>query len=624
MLDRVKRILRTDTVLLAGILVLVRVVFLLDAADGPLFSDLIMDERVHWDWAGTILARGALDEAFFRAPLYLYVLAAFRLLSSDGVFLCRLLGSLAGVGCALLIFRLILGLTDRRPWAWIAALLYGVCPEILFFDTRLLSDQLAAFLMTLALYLVVKGRGPVAVGVVIGLATVTRPLAIILLPLAAPWFWLENRELRSTLRRAVVLGACFLAIVAPVTVVNYLKSHDFVLVAWNGGVNFFIGNNPGSDGMTAVHPEFRKDWWGSYHDFINHAERELGRELKPSEISGYWYRQGLEFIVDDPGGFLGLLGRKAWLYVTGVEISNNIAITPYLEDATPVFARLPNRLRLFMVFLPVGLLALWTRRFHTTPALLALYTVAYAAVNILFFVTSRYRLPAIPALVVLGAHALWLIRSEGRKQWPRIVVLVVSVPLVWAFHVPINVPGYHVAVGNLWLQKGDPDRAERHFRDAAEAAPRYPQVAEGFAMVAESRGRPARAIPLYEQEVEVSGSVYARYRLAALYYDARRFSLAYRHSAVIPGHFEDASILHAKICIELERYDEAVRTLRANLDRGAAVEDSEYLLATVFLLQGRPEAAAILDKHRQNPKFDRLRELRELLARQRSSTSSSR
>ena len=160
MLTRRKRILLSDTALVICILLLVRVLFLVDALDGPLFADLVMDERVHWEWAGTISAQGTLDEAFFRAPLYLYLLAGFRLLSSDSIFLCRLLGSLAGVGCALLIFRLTLELTDRRPWAWAAALLYGCCPEILFFDTRLLSDQLAAFLTLLALYFLVRGRGP--------------------------------------------------------------------------------------------------------------------------------------------------------------------------------------------------------------------------------------------------------------------------------------------------------------------------------------------------------------------------------------------------------------------------------------------------------------------------------
>jgi 4-amino-4-deoxy-L-arabinose transferase-like glycosyltransferase len=616
MMPALQRLLTRDVVLLFLILLGARIVFLVDGQNGQFFHDLVMDERVHWDWAATILEHGTLDGAFFRAPLYSYLLAGFRVVFLDSIFLSRLVTSLAGILIAILVFKLTRELTGSRVWAWAAALIYGLGTEILFFDTRLLSDQLAALLMLLALYAVAKDRSPLLIGGLIGAASLARPLALILLPLWFGWVALSKPNLRSLSKNTALVLGSFLLVVSPVTVINYLKSNDFVLIAWNGGVNFFIGNNPRSDGMTAVHWDFRKDWWGSYHDFITHAERDLGRDLKPSEVSSYWYSQGVEFITEDTGAALILTLRKARLYFTGVEISNNIAITPYIEDATPLFSHLPNPIRLFMLFYASCVVAVVTARSRSTLLLLSVYALVYAAVNIAFFITSRYRLPVIPVLVVIGAHALWQISGDLRRRWPHLLALALYTSLVFSFNIPPSYPAYHVAVANTHLQRGELDAAEQSFNKVFEYARHYPQVYEGLAMVAEGRGEPAAAIPLYEQELAVSGNDFSSYRLAALYYDAQQPDRAYTHSSRIKDRYEDAAVLHAKVCIALRRFDEAQETLLANLAKDFAVEDSEYLLGMVYLLEGRPEAEAILDKYRDHPKFDRLRQLREMLRRQ--------
>jgi 4-amino-4-deoxy-L-arabinose transferase-like glycosyltransferase len=618
MVSPAARRMLSEPVVLAVILVAARLLFLVDGADGPFFADLVMDERVHWDWAGQILDHGTLGEAFFRAPLYYYLLALLRLATSDSVLLCRLLGSLAGVAAALLVFRITRRLTDGRGWAWAAALGYGLAPEILFFDTRLLSDPLAALLALAALELMLTERSPPLVGVAIGLAALTRPTAMILVPLYVGWLALARPSLRQLARRSVLAIGAVLLTVSPATVINAVTSRDFVLIAWNGGVNFFIGNNPRSDGMTAVHPDFRADWWGSYHDFVYHAERDLGRELGPSEISGYWFGEGVEFLLEEPAAALRLQLEKARLYFSGVEISNNIAITPYLEEATPWFGRLPNWSRLLLVFYASCAAVLVTRSWRTAPVLLSVYALAHAAATIAFFVTSRYRLPALPVLAIVGAHALWQISGDLRRRWPHLLALAAYTPLVLSTSLPASFPAYHVAVANTELQRGELDAAERSFRRAADYADPYPQVAEGLAMVAEARGDPERAIPLYERELEVYGSVFAAFRLAAIHYDAGRPEQAYPYSSRIRARYADAALLHAKVCLALERFDEAEEALLDNLAQGFDVEDSEYLLATVYLVQGRPEADAIMEKYRDHPKFDRLRQLQEMLRRRRS------
>ena len=159
------------------------------------------------------------------------------------------------------------------------------------------------------------------------------------------------------------------------------------------------------------------------------------------------------------------------------------------------------------------------------------------------------------------------------------------------------------------------DAAERAFSKVLERVLRYPQVFEGLAMVADRRGEPERAISLYERELAATGSEFSAYRLAALWYDAKRYDRAYEYSSRIWEKFENAAILHAQICIALKKFDEAERTLLSNIDKDFAVEDTEYLLAMLYLMQGRPEAQRILDTYENDPKFDRLRQLQRRLER---------
>ena len=174
-------------------------------------------------------------------------------------------------------------------------------------------------------------------------------------------------------------------------------------------------------------------------------------------------------------------------------------------------------------------------------------------------------------------------------------------------NVPINYPGYYTAVGNSHLQRGELDEAEQAFSRVLEDVDRYPQVYEGLAMVAERRGAPERAISLYERELAASSSDFSSYRLAALRYDARQYDQAYHHSSRIRDRYEDAAILHAQICIAMQKFDEAERTLIQNIEKDYAIEDSEYLLAMAYLMRGSPEAQQILDRYEGHPKFERLR-----------------
>ena len=97
-----------------------------------------------------------------------------------------------------------------------------------------------------------------------------------------------------------------------------------MLIASQGGINFYIGNNKHATGATAVMPEFGATW--QYADCEYLAKREtgrLGQNMKPSEVSSFYYRRALRSMSEDPGRWLGLILKKLSYFWNSYEISNN-------------------------------------------------------------------------------------------------------------------------------------------------------------------------------------------------------------------------------------------------------------------------------------------------------------
>ena len=92
---------------------------------------------------------------------------------------------------------------------------------------------------------------------------------------------------------------CLLPIV-PVTIRNQVVGDDLVLISSQAGVNFYIGNNPLSDGRTAIVPGTPGGWWEGYHATIERAERATGRDLKPSPVSRYYFGEAFALTADPP------------------------------------------------------------------------------------------------------------------------------------------------------------------------------------------------------------------------------------------------------------------------------------------------------------------------------------
>jgi len=551
--------------------VILRLICLRDLRHLPLFDHPIMDAAYHDDWAREILA-GKLTrgEPFFRAPLYPYVLALVYLVSKGSYLVPRLAQAfLGGLTC---VFTYSLG---RHYFGRLAGLVAGAAcvfyPVLICFDGELLTEPLFIFLSMLGLLLLEAARRSrrwtawLAAGAALGLAAITRPNIALFAPVALAGAWLFSSR-RRTATLALLVG--MLVPVAPVTVHNYVVSKEFVPLVWQGGLNFYLGNNAAATGWSATGPGLRKDWWGGYNDMIAIPRQELGRQPTYNEISDYWTRRGLDFIRQDPVGWAGLTLKKIGLFWSSAELPNNqdcrfMALHSWV---------LRNPLVGFGTVAPlaaVGLFVLWPvarRAFFLYGLLLASFLGTVA-----FFVCDRYRLPSVPLLAIFaGGTVAYVAALAGGHKWRRLLLVLacigIAAVLVNANLTRTPVPDLAQSYCNLargYLSAGNDDLAAEYYRKAAEVNPGWGDAYEALGMLKMKRGENREAMELFLKAVRVWPE----------------YGVPYRSIAMI--HLSEGRVAEARRAIE-----EALRL-------APFLEDSHNVLGSIQRQEGKlPDAIA--------------------------------
>ena len=496
--------------IIAGVALLLRLIHLLQLRhNDPLFLSPQMDSLYHHQWALAIAAgREFIADAFFRAPLYPYFLGLLYKLFGANLMVVRIIQALVGsAGCGLvyLLARQLLGKhqnvkrgrssVDRfHAVPLVAGFVTAAYPLAIWFDGELLLEGLLTFLVLLGLVLLLRSRDTDRQwwlpGIVFGLAAITRPNVLAFLAVLPVWLFLEYRtevrnpqitQITQTHRKRIsrnkvwgrllfIWGAAALVIL-PVTIRNYVVSGQLVPIAWQAGTNFYIGNSPESDGMTAIVPGARATLWGGYDDVKRLAEEAAGRPLKVAEIDRYWMARGFEFWRRQPGKALGLLLRKAFLWFAGHEVSNTRGLYAVKRYSFINYLYFNSRFLKFPfgLLLPLALAGVWFFRRQWRRFLpVYLFAGAYSLSFIVFFVCSRYRLPLVPLAATFAAMGLMGLMGRMAKR-ERGVALAIAVAAFLLFNANLAGAGgqtgpdqshYAVALGLNKQGKAAEARAE--------------------------------------------------------------------------------------------------------------------------------------------------------------------
>ncbi|MGQ9706485.1 MAG: tetratricopeptide repeat protein [bacterium] len=313
-------------------------------------------------------------------------------------------------------------------------------------------------------------------GLLLGLGAITRPL-IISVVLIFIIIIIIKKEYRKRLLNPLLFTLMFIIPVLTITSFNMFIGKDRVFIAWNSGMNFYFGNNPFSTGTVAGSPEISLEWWEGYNDAIRIAEESEVRQLKPSEVSSYWFKRGIDFITHSPGKWVKLTFRKAIILITNFEVSNNLPIASYRSYSPLLKNPFPN----FAFILSLSIVGLILSKGKRKGKLyLLLYLLIYSSAVIAFFVNARYRMPLIPVLIIFsGAGIDRIIAYIEEKRFNKVFVFSLITAIIIALISILNLTHQkkenpwivYYNLGNLFVSSGDYEEALDNYNLALSFAP---------------------------------------------------------------------------------------------------------------------------------------------------------
>jgi len=478
----------------------------------PWFAQPVIDGRYYVDW-GMALANGGSTPsgAYYLAPLYPYFLSVmFRVFgeSYGSLYLTQHLLSVASAALIAWSGRRAIG----EAGALFGAALFMLYHPLLFFAARPVGETLAIFLLIGALAALWRDgkRAALLAGLLAGLATVARPNVLLV---AALWGVAEAVQRRWP--RAVLFVAGLAVAILPVTVRNWVVSGHFVPVSSNGGITAFHGNGPGALGVY-THPHgFSFDLGRQREEATRHARDRSGLRLDDVAADAWWGRQALETRLQRPGESAGLIAWRMALTLGNRELSLDY---PPALDPNPwrPTVRLPGVREIALVpwalLLGLAVAAVTLDGFRRTGGWsLWLAVVACAATPVLFYVSSRYRLPTAALLTIpAGAGLAGLVRSSILPPWRRWAALVAGL-LAVALSMAVPSGGLdrlQTADGlsnraQAYLLEGKLEHAEADAREAIDLRPRSVRLWVNLGAVMIASERPGEAVTAYRTALDV-------------------------------------------------------------------------------------------------------------------------
>lgn len=518
-----------------------------------------------------------------------------------------------------------------------------------------------------------RGRW-LGLGLLVGVTGIARGNVLLLLPILPLLLWgrlgvRPGAARRRALRLTGLLWLGGVLAILPVTIRNVVVGGDLVLLTSNAGLNLYIGQQEEYGGIFAPVWLESERWFDPYG--IRPLEEELGRSLKPSEVSRIWTRRALARIAHEPLAMARLYLVKAYRLLNAYEVPQLEAWQVRRHEfGALALLPVPN-----LLLMAAGLVGLWLLP-RRSRVVLGLLVAGYLASLLPFFPTSRYRQPIEPLLAIGTAVfllALWeRLRSAARAggapgadRWrpvlrlagPALLLAVALYPgwapldaaeISWHAHVhdairaakagdraaiwpaiaraeaamPDN-PVSEFRLGTVWEEAGDDEKALAAYRAAAERIDDDPWVTYRLGRVLDRLGRPQEALDAFARSAAIDPDWARPYFGAAMVHrqlgDLETATAEMAHALELaPGAVQYASNL-AGMLAEAGRLDEARTVLEDITARRPDYAPGWFNLAVLELQTGRPDAARAALRHIHGPgqleprQVAMIRQLREAL-----------
>ncbi len=383
-------------------------------------------------------------------PLQQTVLA-LSLVLEDSLFTARLFTMLLSALTAPLVYLITRELSTEAG-ARSAATVYAVLPVFVHYSLRLYSETTFVFLFLFALYLMVRLTAPersaqarllslAAIGVLLGLAALTRAAGLVWIPVAALWLgWRMGPPARGIRISAIVLASAVLTILPWSLLASYINERP-VVITTSSKLALYLGNSP----------------LGVYDTYDQRLEaRRLAEEYADKEkieLHEAHSRLAWQTIGSDPVAFLSR-GVEKWqkLWSPDGELARlllSVSQRPG-SNARPGFILTVSALTHFAVLalIVVGLVV--TRPALGRRDLLLLLLGAAMASHFVTVADSRYNVPLQALLLPAAGHGLVSLRRLLSGGTLRALGMLAAIGVSWWFAWKGTLIAYSVQVPSAY------------------------------------------------------------------------------------------------------------------------------------------------------------------------------
>lgn len=338
----------------------------------------------------------------FRPPAYpIFLASCYSLFGRNFLFVGLAQSALGALSC-IFVFKIARSIFDARV-AWLAGMLCALMPGLIIWTSGfILTEPLYIFLLTASLYYLIKllpqreqknieepssrqAGYAVMAGIALGLATLTRPVALCFAACAIIYLWYKTGWVKPA-----VVAAVLILMLSFWGVRNYRSMGRLIVTTTSGGETLYVYHNPYTTGDG-----------GGYNPYWKPLEEAAA--LPELARNDYYENAALSFALNNLGREVVLSISRFW----------NMWRPAYAASSTR------NLLVSWLTYVPLicfSIPAILYTRFRTPrQALLCIFLLFHFFFHLLVASELRFRIPLEPVLIIYAAVGMVYLYSRFRN-----------------------------------------------------------------------------------------------------------------------------------------------------------------------------------------------------------------
>ncbi len=439
--------------------------------------------------------------------------------------------------------------------------IYGLYGVAHFYDNKLIDNTLLNFLLILSIYffsefitLTKKIIYIILSSLSLGYACIVKPNFLLMIVFYI--FILIFSYKRKALLYCAIMLLFISLIILPITVRNYMVTKDIVLISAYGGLVFYAGNKydakPYFEGLP-----ISTNVSSLYGVIRNYVQEETGKEMRPSEVSNYYFKKGLRFVINHPFSWIKLAGSKLYLSLGNYEQEANYSYD-LEENPYKKFFIMSYGLIIALIFSGI----IFLRKCNIKIALILIpIIVVYLTIAILYMI-PRLRSPAIPFLSIIAALSIENFLSIDKIKKIIQVIIIIMILYISLFY--IKPPYKYNLQANEYIQSGlvymnmkDYKRAEDYFKKSINIEPTFSKGYACLGLLYKTLDQDQKALENYKLALSINeNDAETHNNISSIYFRNNNIEMAEKH---LQRAYElnpyNASILYNMAILRLTRND---------------------------------------------------------------------